>query len=81
MGVVTIFTGMWFLGFVFTIQDWVVMWQIHVVMALFSAVWFIYAIKWKHAIRWWHVVIIGVVCFVVYFFYLVALFIHFFAMW
>ena len=77
MGVAVIFTGLWFLGFVLTIQYLAEMWQIHLVMALFSAVWFVYVIKWKHATRWWHIAIIALVCIVVCFFYLATLLIIF----
>ena len=77
MGVVTIFTGLWFFGFMLSIPSGTASWHMHVVMSLFSAVWFVFIIKWKHAIRWWHVVIIGVVWVVVYFFYMVILLLYF----
>ena len=76
--VVIIFTGMWFLGFMFSIHYWVAAWKFHVVMSLFSAVWFIFIIKWKHAIRWWHVAIIGATCCVVYLFYLTGMLVYVF---
>ena len=76
--VVIIFTVAWFFGFMSSIHYWVAAWKLHVVMSLFSAVWFVFIIKWKHAIRWWHVVIIGVTCFVVYLFYLTILLVYVF---
>ena len=69
LSVVAAFTGAWVFWFVFYIPYLVIFWQIHVVMSLFSAVWFVYIIKWQCTIRRRHVVLIGAACVTAYFIY------------
>ena len=73
LGVVITFTGAWFYPFVLSISELESYWNIHMVMSLFSAVWFVFLITRKHTIRWPNVAIIVLACFAAFLTYVMVL--------
>ena len=73
LGVVTTFTGVWFFVLLISISELEIYWDIYMVLSLFSAAWYVYAIKWRHTIMWMHVVMIGLACFAAFLIYVMAM--------